>query len=143
MRLIDSHGHLQAEAFADDADEVIAAAQVAGVERILAPGWDPASSEASIALARRHDDLDASVGVHPHAPPRSMTTRWAVDGRTGRRTPPWSPSARPASTTTAPSRRAPAQLANLRRNLRLALETGKPAILHCRSRPASATRRTS
>ena len=27
----------------------------------------------------------------------------------------------------------PAQLVNLRRNLRLALETGKPAILHCRS----------
>ena len=26
-----------------------------------------------------------------------------------------------------------AQLANLRRHLRLALETGKPAILHCRS----------
>jgi TatD DNase family protein len=28
----------------------------------------------------------------------------------------------------------PAQLANLRRNLALAVETGKPAILHCRSR---------
>ena len=27
----------------------------------------------------------------------------------------------------------PAQLANLRRNLRLAADTGKPAILHCRS----------
>ena len=28
-----------------------------------------------------------------------------------------------------------AQLANLRRNLELALATGKPAILHCRSKP--------
>ena len=28
-----------------------------------------------------------------------------------------------------------AQLANLRRHLALALDTGKPAILHCRSKP--------
>ncbi len=35
----------------------------------------------------------------------------------------------------------PDQLANLRRNLALALETGKPAILHCRSARRAARRR--
>ena len=133
MRLINSHGHLQAEAFATDADEVIAAAQLAGVERILAPGWDAASSAASIALAARHDLVDASVGVHPHVASEVDDDAWATlvalasdhtvvaIGETG------------LDYDRAFSPR-PAQLANLRRNLRLALETGKPAILHCRSR---------
>jgi TatD DNase family protein len=133
VRLIDSHGHLQAEAFAGDADEVIAAARLAGVERILAPGWDPASSVASIALACRHDIVDASVGVHPHAATEVDDDAWAAMadlagdaavvaiGETG------------LDYDRAFSPR-PAQLANLRRNLQLARETGKPAILHCRSR---------
>jgi TatD DNase family protein len=134
VRLIDSHGHLQADAFASDADEVIAAARLAGVERILAPGWDPSSSAASIALARRHELVDASVGVHPHVAAEVDDDAWAslvalasdpavvAIGETG------------LDYDRGFSPR-PAQLANLRRNLRLALETGKPAILHCRSRP--------
>jgi TatD DNase family protein len=133
VRLIDSHGHVQAEAFAADADEVIVAAQLAGVERILAPGWDHASSEASIALAHRFEDLDASVGVHPHAAADVGDEVWAAMtelaaepvvvavGETG------------LDYDRAFSPRA-VQLTNLRRNLRLAFETGKPAILHCRSR---------
>jgi TatD DNase family protein len=133
VRLIDSHGHLQAEAFASDADEVIAAARVAGVERILVPGWDPSSSAASIALAARHEMVDGSVGVHPHVASEVDDGAWAglvklatdpavvAIGETG------------LDYDRAFSPRA-AQLANLRRNLRLALETGKPAILHCRSR---------
>ena len=133
MRLIDSHGHVQAEAFASDADEVIVAAQLAGVERILAPGWDHASSVASMALARRFDVIDASVGVHPHAASEVGDDVWAsmvvlasdpavvAVGETG------------LDYDRAFSPRT-AQLANLRRNIRLAFETGKPAILHCRSR---------
>ena len=134
MRLIDSHGHLQAEAFAADVDEVIAAARLAGVERMLAPGWDPASSAASIALAARFDVVDASVGVHPHVAAEVDDGAWAslaalaagagvvAVGETG------------LDYDRGFSPR-PAQLTNLRRNLQLALETGKPAILHCRSRP--------
>ncbi len=133
MRLVDSHGHVQAEAFASDADEVIVAAQLAGVERILVPGWDHASSEASMTLARRFDDLDASVGVHPHAAAEVGDEAWtsmvalASDpvvvavGETGLD---YDRAFAPRAT----------QLTNLRRNLRLAFETGKPAILHCRSR---------
>jgi len=133
VRLIDSHGHVQAEAFAEDGDEVIVAAQLAGVERILAPGWDLASSEASMALARRFDDLDASVGVHPHAAADVGDEAWAsmvalasdsvvvAVGETGLD---YDRAFAPRAT----------QLTNLRRNLRLAFETGKPAILHCRSR---------
>jgi TatD DNase family protein len=133
VRLIDSHGHLQAEAFAADGDEVALAARLAGVERLLVPGWDLPSSRAGLALARRHDFIDASAGVHPHAAAEVDEDAWtaiatlASDvrvvaiGETG------------LDYDRAFSPR-PAQLHNLRRNLALALETGKPAILHCRSR---------
>ncbi len=133
MRLVDSHCHLNAEPFAADAAEVIAAAERAGVERILVPGWDEASSVAALALIDRFPGLaGVAVGVHPHAAAETDTAAWAriavlaadprvvAIGETGldfdRM---FSPAA--------------AQLENLRRNLALALTMGKPAILHCRS----------
>jgi TatD DNase family protein len=131
MRLVDSHAHLQADAFALDRAAVMDAAQHVGVERILVPGWDHGSSAAAVELARRHG-LDAAVGVHPHAAAIATDAEWAaieklaVDplvvaiGETGldfdrMYSPP------------------EAQLANLRRHLRLSLAAGKPVILHCRS----------
>ena len=133
MRLIDSHGHLQAAAFVADADEVAVAARLAGVERILVPGWDLGSSRAGLELASRHDFIDASAGVHPHAAAEVDDEAWAAIvalaldprvvaiGETG------------LDYDRAFSPRA-AQLANLRRNLALAPALGKPAILHCLSR---------
>jgi TatD DNase family protein len=46
---------------------VLDRARAAGIERILVPGWDLASSDAAVALAARHPDLvQAAVGIHPH-----------------------------------------------------------------------------
>jgi TatD DNase family protein len=132
MRLVDSHAHLQADRFDGDVELVIGGARLAGVERILVPGWDPESAERAIALAERFPWLDASAGVHPHDAAAvddagwqrirelATDTRVVAIGETGldfdrQFSPPDS------------------QLANLRRNLALAAETGKPVILHCRS----------
>jgi TatD DNase family protein len=132
MRLVDSHCHLQADRFDADVDQVIGAARLAGVERILVPGWDPASSRGALELVDRFPWLDASVGVHPHDAERVDDAAWAevaalasdprgiATGETGLD---YDRLFSPVL----------AQLANLRRNLRLAAETGKPAILHCRS----------
>jgi TatD DNase family protein len=131
MHLIDSHAHLQADAFASDRAAVIGAARAAGVERILVPGWDAGSSAAAVNLAREWG-MDAAVGVQPHDASLVSDADWAAIvelagalevvaiGETGldydrMHSPP------------------EAQLANLRRHLRLALDSGKPAILHCRS----------
>ena len=131
MRLVDSHAHLQADAFGLDRAAVIAAAHEAGVERILVPGWDSGSSAAAVALAREHG-LDAAVGVHPHDAALVNEAGWAAIvklaadprvvaiGETGL----------DFDRMHSPQE---AQLANLRRHLRLALAAGKPAILHCRS----------
>ena len=99
--------------------QVIGAARLAGVERILVPGWD-AWSSAARARARRPVPVARRRGRGP-----SRTTRREVDddelGGGRRARPPIrgsSRSARRASTTTGVFSPIPAQLANLRRNLR-------------------------
>jgi TatD DNase family protein len=63
--LVDTHCHLDREPLAGDLDAVLARAQAAGVRRMVTIGTDVASSRQSIALARRHPQLCASVGIHP------------------------------------------------------------------------------
>jgi TatD DNase family protein len=133
MRLIDSHCHLNAERFAGDEEAVLALAQEAGVERILVPGWNEASSLRALELVERFPWLDASVGVHPHDAGKVDDAGW---GRIAAR------AAEPAVVAIGETgldydrvfSPIPDQITNLRRNLALALETGKPAILHVRSK---------
>ncbi len=61
--LSDSHCHLQ---MGVDADSLLARARAAGVSRFLVPGTTLADSAAAVALAGRHADVWAAVGVHPH-----------------------------------------------------------------------------
>ena len=131
MRLVDSHAHLQSGAFGQDRAVVVAAARAAGVERILVPGWDAASSAAAVELAAGYG-LDAAVGIHPHDAARATDAEWAAIERlsSGRTVVAVGETGLDFDRMHAPP---DAQLANLRRHLRLALTTGKPAILHCRS----------
>lgn len=67
LSLTDTHAHVQMPQFADDREMVIAAAQEAGVARMVAPGVDAPTSGDALALARRYPGLIfAAVGVHPH-----------------------------------------------------------------------------
>jgi TatD DNase family protein len=136
MRLIDSHSHLQAEAFASDRAEIIAAARAAGVERLLVPGWDAASSTAALDLAAEHGWIDAAAGIHPHEAAAANEADWAEVVRLAS-----DPRIVAIGETGLDFDRMHSsrdmQLANLRRHLRLATETGKPAILHCRSEAGS------
>ena len=133
MRLIDSHCHLNAERFAGDEEAVLVRAQAAGLERILVPGWNEASSLRALELVERFPWLDASVGVHPHDASKVDDAGW---GRIAAR------AAEPAVVAIGETgldydrvfSPIPDQITNLRRNLALALETGKPAILHVRSK---------
>jgi TatD DNase family protein len=132
MRLVDSHCHLQADRFDEDVDLVVGAARHAGVERILVPGWNASSSAAALELADRFPWLDVAVGVHPHDAARVDDEEWEAIADSAR-----DPRVVAIGETGLDYDRvfSPilAQLANLRRNLALAVETGKPAILHCRS----------
>jgi len=64
--LIDAHAHLDDPILAPREEEVIAAAKEAGVSVIVNASSDLPSSEASVALAGRHKEVYAVIGVHPH-----------------------------------------------------------------------------
>jgi TatD DNase family protein len=63
MGWVDSHCHLQ---MVSDPEGALARARDAGVERIVCVGTDLESSRLAVELARRHADVDATVGLHPH-----------------------------------------------------------------------------
>lgn len=65
MRLFDTHAHYDSEAFDDDRMEVLAALPEQGVELILNPGCDVASSRIAVSLAEAFPHVYAAVGVHP------------------------------------------------------------------------------
>lgn len=132
MALIDSHCHLNADRFAGDETAVLERARAAGVERILVPGWNVASSKRAIELVDRFDWLDASVGVHPHDASKVDGAGWQriVELAQDPRVVAIGETGLDYDRVFSPI---PDQLANLRRNLGLAFETGKPAILHVRS----------
>lgn len=132
MRLIDSHSHLQAEAFAPDRAAVLASARDAGVARLLVAGWDLESSRDAIEFAREAD-LDASAGIHPHVAGGADEATWEAIVELADR-----PEVVAVGETGLDYDRGfsprVAQLVNLRRHLRLGRALGKPVILHCRSR---------
>jgi TatD DNase family protein len=133
VRLIDSHCHLNAERFAGDEEAVLERAQAAGVERILVPGWNVASSDRALELVERFTWLDASVGVHPHDAAKVDDSGWRriLGQASDRRVVAIGETGLDYDRVFSPI---PDQLTNLRRNLVLALETGKPAIIHVRSK---------
>jgi len=64
--LIDTHCHLDMDAYSEDLDTVINTAAQHGVTRILTIGIDVASSEAAVRLAELYPNVYATVGIHPH-----------------------------------------------------------------------------
>ena len=114
-----------------------------GPGRRRRPGWPASSASSSRAgtsprpsarsrCVERFAWLDAAVGVHPARRRQGRRRRLGEHRRLGA-----DPRVVAIGETGLDYDRVfspiPDQLANLRRNLALALETGKPAILHCRS----------
>ncbi|CAN5809802.1 hypothetical protein BH23CHL8_BH23CHL8_19290 [soil metagenome] len=132
-RLIDSHAHLQTRVFAADGADVLATARVHGLERVLVPGFDLATSEAGLAFALEHG-VPTSAGIHPHVASGADEATWERIRSLAAE-----PEVRAIGETGLDYDRALSteaeQLANLERHLILAHEAAKPLILHCRSKP--------
>jgi len=62
----DTHAHLFYPNFEGDIDGVIQRASDAGVDFIIVPGTDIASSIRAVELAGKYNPVYAAVGVHPH-----------------------------------------------------------------------------
>ena len=63
--IFDTHAHYDDDAFDEDRDALLAGMQEAGVEYIVNIGASMASSERSLALAKKFPFIYAAVGVHP------------------------------------------------------------------------------
>lgn len=63
---VDSHCHVYDERMPGGPDGAVTEARAAGVGTMIAVGCDRETSLAALACAGRHDDVHATVGLHPH-----------------------------------------------------------------------------
>ena len=128
---VDTHCHLHRAEFDADRDEVVKRSVEAGALALLDPATDLASNRAVVELARRHPQVYAAIGVHPHDA-RELTPeglaeleRLAADEKAvavGEIGLDYFRELCPRDI----------QKEAFRKLLRLAHELGKPVILHCR-----------
>lgn len=64
--MIDTHCHLNFEAFEGRVGAVIHAANAQGVNHFIVPGTDIPTSQKAIAIAKHNKNTYAAVGIHPH-----------------------------------------------------------------------------
>ncbi|NIQ01986.1 MAG: YchF/TatD family DNA exonuclease [Nitrospinaceae bacterium] len=64
--MIDTHAHVDMDAFDEDREATIQRALDSGVKYILNIGCDVESSQRSVELAEYYDFIYATAGVHPH-----------------------------------------------------------------------------
>jgi len=76
---VDSHAHLDGKRFDTDRDAVIARAQAAGVETIVAigNGDGPNDVDCGILLAEQYPFMYATIGIHPHEAQLADTNAYA------------------------------------------------------------------
>jgi len=77
--LVDSHCHLDHRKFDNDRDAVIQRALSAGVGILVAigTGEGPHDLDAGLRLARQHEFVYATAGVHPHDAAKADEAAWA------------------------------------------------------------------
>lgn len=66
MPFFDTHAHLDQPEFDADRAEVIARAQAAGIENVVAIGTTADASEVCVRLAAEFDGIHAAVGIQPN-----------------------------------------------------------------------------
>jgi TatD DNase family protein len=70
--LIDTHCHIHESDYPLNTDEVIERANQAGVNQIICIGTNTEDSKLALDFAVKHDDVFASIGVHPHYANKSL-----------------------------------------------------------------------
>lgn len=143
MRIVETHAHLDSDAFDDDRERVIARARDAGVEGFINVALDPDAAERTLDLTATHDATYAAIGIHPH---RAGAYAGGVPAAVERLR---ALCARPRVVAAgemgldyhrdyAPAR---AQRDVFSAQVELAEETGLPVIIHCRAAEAEVLER--
>lgn len=74
MNFVETHCHLDDDAFGSDLLLVLERARTAGVERFVNIGYEPASWDRSVDLNRRFPEVAYTLGMHPNS-----AERWTND----------------------------------------------------------------
>ena len=61
----DTHAHYDDKAFDDDREELLTALSPSGVDAVINPGCDLASSEKAAEIAAAHSFVWFAAGIHP------------------------------------------------------------------------------
>lgn len=69
---VDTHCHVTYEDIPGGPELALASARLAGVKRMITIGTDVKTSQAAIELAAQHEDVWATVGLHPHDAKNSL-----------------------------------------------------------------------
>jgi len=65
--LIDTHAHLQWPSFNSDRTEVVERARMKDVKAIVNVGYDLAACKQAIDIAKQHEGMFATIGIHSHS----------------------------------------------------------------------------
>ena len=128
--LIDTHCHLNVQAFAEILPDVIARAREAGVGACIVPAYDRASLPRTATLARQSPDfIFPAYGLHPWFVAQGID----IDELKGYLLQPGTVAVGEIGLDFSPECPPPeAQLAPLRLQLDLAAELNLPVLIHCR-----------
>ena len=129
--MIDTHAHLDFPDFRDDLPEVLRRAAEVGVTHIVTVATNPESSVRSIALAEEHECVSAVAGIHPNDCAAAGEGDWADLSEIARH----SKVVGLGETGLDFHRdRAPreAQEKAFRRTISIAMDAGRPLVIHCR-----------
>ncbi len=132
MRLFDSHAHLHVPEYADDLDAVLDRARAAGVVGMVTIGTDRDTNRAAVALAEKHPDIRATVGIHPHDAAEAIDADFDEMERLSRGSPAVVALGEMGLDFFRNLSPPDVQERVLRRQLALARRLGKPVVLHCR-----------
>lgn len=133
--LVDSHAHLDDPAFAGDLPEVLERARRNDVGRIVTVGTDAESSRRAVEIAEREADVFVAPGIHPHEADRAASAEPLREAAAH----PKSVAVGETGLDYAKRFAAPENQKKLfHSHLDLALELGKPVVIHCRDAHADA-----
>lgn len=131
MELIDTHAHIQEDAFEADRAEVLARAFEAGVKHIVVVGFNVASSRRAVELAQVNSRLSAVVGIQPNYAHEARPADWETIVELAQ-----DPSVVGIGETGLDLywKTVPIELQKeyFHRHLQLSKETGLPFVVHCR-----------
>lgn len=78
MQVIDTHAHLDEDAFSVDRDDVVSRAAAAGLAATVTIGTTADSSRRAVELARQYSNVFAAVGIQPNYTAAAQPGDWEI-----------------------------------------------------------------